>query len=598
MKKPTLFKNTFKLFKLSCKLSPKNVLFTILSTVITTAKDILGVLAPAFLIDVLTKSNSFSLPAMIIIFFCVIISVANMTTKYFSLKLTSLGYAMNNRGALKIGQKGMRLDYKCWDVPDYMENNFRAVQGSWIFMGITDAFFEKLLSGLISFVTISYIIMQVDIFVLLIILLLVVVSIFLDKKCAKRIHKIDQHEAVATKKKHYDESVLFDIKYGKEIRTYNAKDFFKQKFQKSSDEVLNFENKKNKNSMIFSILNYLVIFLQSVTVYLTAVFRYASGKMAISYFLVYYGAVIKLKDALCAIFEFYADISEIEEYYIDINNYLNTQESMNTGKLTLFENNSSFCIEFKNVYFKYPTTEKYILKNISFKLTGNDKLCIVGENGSGKTTLIKLLLRLYDPTSGEILLNGNNIKEYDYQHYLSVVAPVFQDFQLHAFTLRENISFLDKQNDEKIFVLLEMLEMKEKVESLEDGLDSMVTKQLDENGTDFSGGEKQKIAMIRAGFKDSRLVVLDEPTSNIDPLAEIKFYEKINEVFNNKPIVFVSHRMTSAKISDYIIVMDNGEIIESGRFPDLLNQNGTFSTMYKAQANLYKDKGDLNAKTV
>ena len=104
--------------------------------------------------------------------------------------------------------------------------------------------------------------------------------------------------------------------------------------------------------------------------------------------------------------------------------------------------------------------------------------------------------------------------------------------------------------------------------------------------------------MIRAGFKDSRLVVLDEPTSNIDPLAEIKFYEKINEVFNNKPIVFVSHRMTSAKISDYIIVMDNGEIIESGRFPDLLNQNGTFSTMYKAQANLYKDKGDLNAKTV
>ena len=143
MKKPTLFKNTFKLFKLSCKLSPKNVLFTILSTVITTAKDILGVLAPAFLIDVLTKSNSFSLPAMIIIFFCVIISVANMTTKYFSLKLTSLGYAMNNRGALKIGQKGMRLDYKCWDVPDYMENNFRAVQGSWIFMGITDDFLKS-----------------------------------------------------------------------------------------------------------------------------------------------------------------------------------------------------------------------------------------------------------------------------------------------------------------------------------------------------------------------------------------------------------------------------------------------------------------------
>ena len=205
MKNTTLFKNTFKLLKMSCRLSPKNVLFTILSTIIRTAKDILGVLAPAFLIEVLTKSNNFSIPIIVIFCFCAIVTIADMTTKYFSLKLTSLGYAMNNKGTLKIGQKGMKLDYKCWDVPDYMENNLKAVQGSWIFMGITDAFFEKLLSGLILFATISYIIIQVDFFVLLIILVLVVVSIFIDKISAEKKHKVDIQGATVKKKKHYDE---------------------------------------------------------------------------------------------------------------------------------------------------------------------------------------------------------------------------------------------------------------------------------------------------------------------------------------------------------------------------------------------------------
>ena len=205
------------------------------------------------------------------------------------------------------------------------------------------------------------------------------------------------------------------------------------------------------------------------------------------------------------------------------------------------------------------------------------------------------MLRLYDPTSGGIFLNGVNIKEYDYEHYLSLISPIFQDFQLHSFTLRENISFLDAENDKKIFDLLEQLNMKEKVMSLESGLDSMLTKQLDENGIDFSGGERQKIAMTRAGFKSSRMVVLDEPTSNIDPLAEINFYKKITSIFNKKPIVFVSHRMSSAKISDKILVIDNGEIIESGCFVDLLSQDGIFSKMYKNQANLYNEKKeDIN----
>ena len=589
MKIKRLIKNSLELLRLACKLSPKNMVFTIISAIVNTSKNLLAVLIPGILVNILTNSQSFSIPLIVVTAFCLITTVADMTAKYFSLKLTSLGYALNNYGALHVAQKGMKNDYKHWDTASFMEKNLNAVQGTWIFMGITDVYFENLLSGILSVLAVSYIIAQVNWLVLVILFALVVVTVIIDRKNIKEQHEMQKEMAALRKKTQYDSYVLSDLRFGKEIRMFGAVSFFKDKYWKSSEDVMMFQHKRELKSLKYSIPNSVIGLVESVLVYIASIMQYSAGKIQLGFLLVYYGAIIQLKNAINTVFNFYLDIAEIDEIYGDIKSFLNTEETLRLGHSSV-NKDSGFELEVKNVSFRYPESKEYTLKNISFTISGNEKICIVGDNGSGKTTLVKLLLRLYDVTDGEILLNGVNIKEYDYDEYMSVFAPVFQDFQLHAFTIRENIAFDEKDNDEKIYELLSMYKLDNVIKGLNNKLDTMLTKQLDENGVDLSGGEKQKLAMVRAAYKDARALVLDEPTANIDPIAEADFYALVRSLFADKPMVFVSHRMSSAKISDKILVFDNGCLIECGGFNELIQKGGLFADMYRQQADLYKKR--------
>lgn len=222
-------------------------------------------------------------------------------------------------------------------------------------------------------------------------------------------------------------------------------------------------------------------------------------------------------------------------------------------------------------------------------INSGEKIAFAGENGSGKTTLVKLLLRLYDVSLGEILLNGINIKEFQYEEYLRLFAPVFQDYQLHAYSLRENIAFLDQDRDERIWELLAENQMDGVIRDCPKGLDTYVTKLLDEEGRDFSGGEKQKLAMVRAQYKDADIFVLDEPTSAIDPIAEMEFFERVNDMTKNNTVVYVSHRMASTKFADQIFVLKDGELIEHGNYHALMEQNGVYAEMFKLQSSYYNE---------
>lgn len=589
MKLNKLLKNSFELLRFSCKLSPENMVYTIISSILKTAKNLLVVLIPGLLVNLLTKSKTFSLPLIIITAFCLIITIADMTAKFFSLKLTSLGYSLNNYGTLKICQKGMKNDYKHWDTASFMKDNLNAVQGTWIFMGITDVYFESFLSGILSVLAISYIIVQINWLVLVILFVLVILSVIVDRKNIKEQHEMQKEMSALQKKKRYNSYVLSDLRFGKEIRMFGAVSFFKDKYRKSSEEVLMFQNKKELKALKYSITNSVIGFIESVLVYVASIMQYSAGKIELGFLLVYYSAIIQLKNAVNAVFNFYLDIAEIDEYYRDIKSFLSTEELLRSGHIHI-NNNSGFKLEVRNVSFRYPESEEYALKNISFTICGNEKICIVGDNGSGKTTLVKLLLRLYDVTDGEILLNGVNIKEYNYDEYLSVFAPVFQDFQLHSFTIRENIAFEAPDNDEKIYNLLSMYGLGDVVKGLNNKLDTMLIKQLDADGVDLSGGEKQKLAMVRAAYKNARAFVLDEPTANIDPIAEADFYESVKSLFIDRPMVFVTHRMSSAKISDKILVFDGGCLTEYGTFNELIQSNGVFQKMYRQQADLYKER--------
>ena len=245
-------------------------------------------------------------------------------------------------------------------------------------------------------------------------------------------------------------------------------------------------------------------------------------------------------------------------------------------------------IEFRNVSFRYPGTEKFALSNLSLKFNPTERLAVVGLNGSGKTTMIKLLCRLYDPTDGEILLDGVNIKEYDYEQYTSLFSVVFQDTALFPLWLGQNISVSDTYDEEGVRKSLDGAGFTERLEEMPDGLDTVIGKEYDEDGIQVSGGEAQKIALARALYRNAPIVVLDEPTAALDPIAEYEVYTTFDKTIGNKTAVFISHRLSSCRFCGRIAVFDEGKLIQQGTHEVLLSdKNGRYHELWEAQAGHY-----------
>jgi ATP-binding cassette subfamily B protein len=272
--------------------------------------------------------------------------------------------------------------------------------------------------------------------------------------------------------------------------------------------------------------------------------------------------------------------------YVDkFRKFMNAKEKMISGeKTTVFTNPP--VIKFENVSFKYPGTEKYVLRNINFEISPYKKIAFVGYNGAGKTTLTNLLLRLYDVTEGAITIDGVNIKEWDIKAYHKNFAAVFQDFSLFGATLGENVSMDDTPDKEKVANSLKAANFDRK---LPNGTDSILLREFDDDGVSFSGGEAQKIAIARAFYKDCPFAILDEPSANLDPVAEHALNQSMSKAADKKTVVFISHRLSTTVMADEIFMLEKGEIIEHGSHEELMAQNGKYSYMFRLQAEKYSD---------
>lgn len=248
-------------------------------------------------------------------------------------------------------------------------------------------------------------------------------------------------------------------------------------------------------------------------------------------------------------------------------------------------------IVFENVSFIYPNQEKKSLSNINLTIKKGERISIVGENGAGKTTFIKLLLRLYEPTEGRILFNGIDIRDIDYQDYQKIFSTVFQDYKLFAFRIIDNITSLEgnEAEKEKVMKCLEKAGLSSKIEKLEHGLDTYLYNIYDEEGIELSGGESQKLAIARALYKDSPIVILDEPTAALDPRAEYEIYTRFLALVESKTSIFISHRLSSTKLCDRIVLFKDGSIEETGTHNELLQKGGLYAELFRMQAQFYFD---------
>jgi len=303
----------------------------------------------------------------------------------------------------------------------------------------------------------------------------------------------------------------------------------------------------------------------------------------------YIGSITALSQAVSSLFEAIGELVNNAHFLRTTFEFLDEPNHMYQGSLTLEKReDNKYEIEFKNVSFKYPTVDTYALKNVSMKFRMGERLAIVGENGSGKTTFIKLLARLYDPTEGEILLNGIDIRKYDYHEYINIFSVVFQDFKLLAFDLGENVASGVEYDEARVTECLEGAGFGERLATLDRGLKTRLYKDFDDEGIDVSGGEAQKIALARALYKDAAFIILDEPTAALDPIAEHEVYSRMNEITKGKTAIFISHRLSSCRFCQDIAVFHEGELIQQGSHDVLVSdEDGKYHELWHAQAQYY-----------
>ena len=274
------------------------------------------------------------------------------------------------------------------------------------------------------------------------------------------------------------------------------------------------------------------------------------------------------------------------DQYIKFMNFCTVQKAQETQKMPKLD--MDFQIEFKHIYYRYPGSKTYALKDIDFVIHKGERLAIVGPNGSGKSTLVKLLVRLIEPTSGTIIINGININNLSIEEYKSLFSVVFQDFALSSFSVDDNISSEPTFNQKKAVRSMKLAGIWEKIAVLPGKGNTAIGTQLDASGVQFSGGELQKIAIARAWYKDSPIIVLDEPTAALDPISESKIYEHFDNLVKGKTAVYISHRMSSTRFSSQILVLNNSRIVEKGTHTELMKKNGLYHELFSQQAKYYK----------
>lgn len=446
-------------------------------------------------------------------------------------------------------------------------------------------------------VLISYVICQFSPIILLVIILHAIVSFKLKEKSASYKYIYREDFSKINRKKRYFNTVTQDFQYGKDIRLYDFKDLLNEKH---TCEIMRykklFSKVKNKECRL-NLISSITMLASDLAVYGTLIFG-VKENLSISVITLYFIVVAMLISSMNL---FIKDISDIygEGLYIkDFYDFIHTNLCEKGGEKIVFEKNN-MDIRIKNLSFKYPNTDRYVIKNLNLHIKPGEKIALVGDNGVGKSTLIKILVGLFRDFEGEIFIGGRDVNTMTTESLFAAFSVVFQDINLLAYTIKENITGSGREcNPQKVWEVVEKAGLKKKIEQAQKGLDQQIHKYMDENGLEFSGGESQKIAIARALYKDAEIFILDEPTASLDALAEKSIYEKFDEITSGKTTIFISHRLASTKFCDRIILVGKEGVLEEGTHRELMERKGKYFEMFSIQSRYYQENKDEEDEAV
>jgi ABC-type multidrug transport system fused ATPase/permease subunit len=366
--------------------------------------------------------------------------------------------------------------------------------------------------------------------------------------------------------------------------------WFTDLFKSALNERMGWVKKQKKISYAADMGSVSLSLMRDGLAYGYLIYRMLNNGMPIAEFVLYFGIIGGFSGWLAGLIGDINSLKNMSLSICDLREFLDILDKWNRGKG--IDLPAASCeIEFKNVSFKYHGADDYTIENLSFKIAKGEKIAIVGVNGAGKTTLIKLMCGLYHPEKGEITVDGKNIQEYNRDEYYSLFSAVFQDIYLMPVSIARNIALQDEAltDKNKIDKVLELGGLSDKVKSLANGADTLLIKSFAEEAIELSGGEKQKLALARALYKEGKIIILDEPTAALDPIAESEMYQKYDELTSGRTAVYISHRLASTRFCDRILFLENGRILEDGTHDALMQTGGKYSEMYEIQSHYYKE---------
>lgn len=587
-----MLRNLNYLMKYIWQTEKRYILLRVPQILLNALKPFIMVIFPKLIIDKLTQANygedAWRYTATIIIIMILLNFVVNVILRILYTCITNSYNSFSSKHTINVGRKIMSMEYKHIENPEVLDLFERTKDAGYcenIYSSISN-----IISNSLTCIGLLVVLSQINIIIICVILIVVVINVFCNRKIQKYDYQWHIEAAPYKRVSSYLTNLMQNFQYGKDIRLFNEAEYLTTKYNKFKKSYLHklytITIKFLKLNLVTTIIN----IIQQGGVYFYLAFELFKKRITIGSFTMLLSSIQQFTECLVDISNNVVNIGNYTRYIEEFSQIMSYEDIINRKGLNISDSENVF-IEFKNVWFKYPGSDNFALKNINTAISNKEKLSIVGTNGSGKTTFIKLLLRLYQPTKGEILVNGININEIDYNSYINLFSTVFQDYKILAYSISENITLQDDYNDPRVCEILKQLNLYDKVMQLSKGLDTMLSKEFDPHGIELSGGEQQKIVIARALFRNSKLLILDEPTSALDPLMEYDIYSTVMNSINDRGIIFISHRLSVTQFCDKVSVFDQGEIIQSGTHQSLMAMpSGLYHEMYSKQAEFYKDK--------
>ncbi len=547
------------------------------------------------LLSILDKGSSFRDYFSALVMF-LLLSLFLLATTWFSSYIVSVSTKnvlkkLNN----KIFDKAITLDVECYENPEFYDKYQRATNVlAWSYFAFVCHSVASIITCIISLALVIGTVTSIDPAYLLFLLPVVFVFVIETAK-SKLVYKRDMEMTKNNRIKAYIQRTVFLKDFSKDMRTSNIFAVLMKRFRAAIDGNVEILRRYGVKLFLFSMVSSLFSeFIPIIGTYAFATYQFVyTSALTVSGFSVVLSAINAVRESTLNIARNFDGLVSMALYFQNLREFFEYEPKITSGEKMPDELQS---IEFRNVSFRYPTAEKFALENVSFTINKGETLALVGVNGAGKSTLVKLLLRFYDVAEGEILYNGINIKEYDLNAYRNIFGAVFQDYRNFAVSVYENVICHECSDEEKA-VAREALKRSgiwEKISAFEKGGDTVLTKEFDKNGAGLSGGENQKVSAARLFAKDFQFAVLDEPSSALDPIAEYKMYENLIEVTGDKTVMYISHRLSSAVLSDRIIVIGDGRVLQQGSHRELMESEGQYKEMFTLQASSYKGEKEGN----